>query len=91
MSHPYFDQTRLLVAKREDEESPMVIGAYPQTTWEIVPEEDFDSWKRDTAEAFFGPDWTAYDFIEVIVTIPQQQLAAMFKAREVTPTEVKPA
>ena len=85
----YLDKTRLLVAKREDEDSPMVIGAMPQSTWEIIPPEDWDAWKRKTAEQFFDADWTAYDYIEVVITIPVGQLAAMFDAREIAPMSVE--
>jgi len=85
----YLDKTRLLVAKREDEKWPMVIGAMPQSTWEIIPPEDWDEWKRKTAEKFFDADWTAYDFIEVVITIPSEQLAALFDAREIAPTTIE--
>lgn len=84
----YLDQTRLLVAKREDEDSPMIVGAYPQSTWEVVPDEDFDRWKRETAESFFGPDWTAYDYLEVVMTFPASKLCAMFEAREIVPASM---
>ena len=85
----YYDKTRLIVAKREDEEVPMVIAAMPQTTWEVIPVDEWDEWKRKRAEAFFDADWTAYDYIEVVVTIPWQQLAELFNAREVTPVSVE--
>jgi hypothetical protein len=29
-------------------------------------------------EKWLGPDWTAYDFIEVVITIPADDLAALF-------------
>lgn len=87
----YLDKTRLLVAKREDEQYPMVIAAMPQSTWEIIPPEDWDAWKRKRGEEMFDRDWTAYDYIEVIVTIPNKDLAAMFEAREIVPAGVEVA
>jgi hypothetical protein len=85
----YLDKTRLLVAKREDEKYPLVIAAMPESTWEVIPPEDWDVWKRKRGEEMFDRDWTAYDYIEVIVTIPNAQLAAMFDAREITPVAVE--
>lgn len=84
----YLDKTRLLVAKREDEDYPLVIAAMPESTWEVIPPEDWDAWKRKRGEEMFDRDWTAYDYIEVIVTIPNAFLASMFAAREVVPTSV---
>lgn len=85
----YNDKTRLLVAKREDETTPMIIGAFPMSTWEIIPPEEYDELKRTQAEQFFNDDWTLYDYIEVVVTIPCEQLEAMFEAREVVPTAME--
>lgn len=87
----YLDKTRLLVANMEGEKRPIVIGAMAQSTWEIIPPEEWDRWKRDTAEKWLGPDWTAYDFLEVIVTIPAGEIAAMFEATEVVPAAVERA
>jgi hypothetical protein len=86
-----YDKTRLLVAKREDEDYPMVIAAMAETTWEIIPVEDWDEWKRKRAEEYFDSDWTAYDYIEVVITIPNADLLAMFMAREITPASVEVA
>lgn len=87
----FYDKTRLLVAKREDERYPMIIGAMPESTWEVIPPEDWDQWRRKRGEEHFSDDWTAYDYIEVIVTIPNAQLAAMFDARQIEPTSVEVA
>ena len=85
MTDYYMDQTRLVVAKREDEKYPLIIAAMPQSTWEIIPVEEWDEWKRERARAFLDDDWTAYDYIEVVITIPTSRLAAMFNAREIVP------
>lgn len=85
----YLDKTRLLVAKREDESYPMVIAAMPQSTWEIIPPEEWDAWKRKRGEEMFSDDWTAYDYIEVIATIPNAQLAALFAAQNIVLTAVE--
>lgn len=87
MSGDYDDKVRLLVAKREDEDIPYVIAAFPMSTWEIIPPEDWDSWKRERAEAFFDADWTAYDYVEAVVTIPWRDLAQLF-AVTVTATDL---
>lgn len=87
----YYDKTRLVVAKREDERYPMVIAAFPESTWEVIPPEEWDAKKRKWAEEFFDADWPLYDYIEVIVTISNAELAAMFAAREITPVAVERA
>jgi hypothetical protein len=87
----YLDQTRLIVAKMEGERWPLVVGAIAQSTWEIIPPDEWDQIKRELAEKWLGPDWTAYDYIEVVLTIPASQLAAMFDAREITPESVEKA
>lgn len=86
-----YDKTRLLVAKREDEDLPMVIAAMPESTWEIIPVEDWDRWKREAGERAFDADWTAYDYIEVVMSFPVERLAEMFRAREIEPVSVTPA
>jgi hypothetical protein len=88
----YLDKTRLLVAKREDEDAPYIIGAMPQTTWEVFDPEEYDEWKRKTAERFFDADWTAYDYIEVVMVFPNKSLADLFAACEIRPVamEVQP-
>ncbi len=87
----YLDKTRLLVAKREDEECPLVIAAMPNSTWEVMHPEEWDRWKREQAAAAFDDDWTAYDYIEVVITIAVGQLASMFSAREIEPRKVEAA
>jgi hypothetical protein len=81
------DKTRLLVAKRVEEDRPLVIAAVPEDMWEILPPEEWEVWKEQRAQELLE-DWTAYDYIEVVVTIPSAQLAAMFEAREIAPTSV---
>lgn len=86
----YLDKVRLIAARMEGEKCPSIIGAIAETTWEIIPPEDWDRVRNELAEKWLGPDWTAYDFIEVIVEIPNANLAAMFDARSlgrVEPTE----
>lgn len=87
----YYEQTRLLVAKREDEEMPYVIAAMPQSTWEVYDPAEYDDWKRNQAKRFFDADWTAYDYVEVIITIPEQQLKDLFEARDITPASIEVA
>jgi hypothetical protein len=81
----YMDRTRLLVAKMEGERWPLVVGAVAQATWEVIPPDEWDRVKSELAQKWLGPDWTAYDYVEVVVTIPAAQLAELFKAREITP------
>jgi hypothetical protein len=85
------DKTRLLVARLEGERWPVVVGAIPQTSWGVIPEDEWSRIKREMAEKWLGPDWTAYDYIEVVVTIPAAQLADLFDAREITPLAVERA
>lgn len=87
----YYDQTRMIVARMEGERFPMVVGAVAQSTWEVIPPEDWDRIKRELAEKWLGPDWTSYDYVEVVVTIPCEQLNEMFDAREITPVTVEAA
>lgn len=84
----YYDQTRMIVARMEGERFPMIVGAVAQSTWEVIPPEDWDRIKRELAEKWLGPDWTSYDYVEVLVTIPSSQLNELFDAREITPTVV---
>lgn len=85
----YLDKVRLLVAKREDEDWPLVIAAMPESTWEVIPPEDWDKWKREASERMFDDDWTAYDYIEVVAEIPNATLAKMFEAREIQVSAVE--
>lgn len=87
----YLDKTYLLVAKREDEHYPLVIGAMPASTRGIIFPEEWDAWKRKRGEEMFNDDWTAYDYIEVIVTIPNAQLAELFAAHKITPSSIEVA
>jgi hypothetical protein len=86
-----YDRTRLLVAKREDEDSTMIVAAMPESTWEIIPPEEWDELMRKRAREFFDDDWTAYDYMEIVVTILQSELLAIFKAREIRPSCVEAA
>lgn len=83
------EKTRLLVARLEGERYPMICGAMSESTWEVIGPEDWDKWKREMLEKAFGPDWTAYDTVEVLITIPSSQLNEMFDAREVQPHAVE--
>lgn len=87
----YYDKSRLIVARMEGEKYPLVVGGIPQSTWEIIPPEEWDKLKNEMAEKWLGPDWTAYDYIEIVVTIPCAELNAMFDAREVVPAAVEMA
>lgn len=87
----YLDKTRLIVARLEGEKWPIVVGAIAQSTWEIIPPDEWDRIKRELSEKWLGPDWTAYDYIEVVITIPAGDLAALFDATEMTPTSVERA
>lgn len=84
-----YDRTRMLVALLEGEKWPVVIGAMPEATSEIISHEDWDKWKAEMAEKWLGPDWPHYEYIEVLVTIPSADLFAMFEAREISPTAVE--
>jgi hypothetical protein len=86
----YFDRTRILIAKRQDEEHPMVIACMPESTWEIISIEEWDEWKRNQAQEFFSSDWTSYDYVEAVITIPNETLADLFSSREI-PVVVEPA
>jgi hypothetical protein len=85
----FHDKTRLVVAMLEGERWPIVVGAVPQVTWDIIEPEEWDALKREMAEKWLGPEWTAYSFVEVVITIPSAQLAALFDAREITPVAVE--
>lgn len=85
----YYDKTRLLFARMEGERYALCVGAISQSTWEIVPPEDWDRIKREMGEKWLGPDWTAYDYVEVVVTIPAAQISALFDAAEITPDAIE--
>jgi hypothetical protein len=85
----YYDRTRMIVARMEGEKYPCVVGAVSQSTWEIIPPDEWDRIKRELAEKWLGPDWTAYDYVEIVVTVPCAQLNALFDATEITPTKVE--
>jgi hypothetical protein len=91
MMSDIYDKTRLVVAKRHDEKYPMVVAAMSESTWEIFDPEEWDRWRNKRAQEYFDADWTEYEYIEVVVTIPSADLAALFDAREMTPTSVRRA
>jgi hypothetical protein len=85
-----YDKTRLIFARMEGEKYPLAVGAVAQSTWEIIPPDEWDRVKRELAEKWLGPDWASYDYVEVVVTIPCAQLNALFDAAEITPASVEP-
>ena len=87
----YMDKIRLVVAKRQDETYPMIIGGIAESTWEVIPEEDWNKWKQEMAEKYFDADWTAYDYIDVIMSFPTEQLAPLFEARNIEPVSIEAA
>jgi hypothetical protein len=89
MAHDYYDKTRMIVARMEGERYPMVVGAVAESTWEVIPPEDWDRIKRELAEKWLGPDWTAYDYVEVVVIVPTSKLNELFDAREIVPEAVE--
>lgn len=91
MTDFYLDKVRLVVAKMPDERYPMVVGALPESTWEIIPPEDWDKAKREMAEKWLGPDWTAYDYVEAVALIPNARLADMFETRKIEAVAVEKA
>lgn len=86
-----YEKTRLVVARRVDERYPMVVGACAESTWEVIPPDEWDKLKREMAQKWLDQDWTAYDYVEVVVTIPCAQLNQLFDAREIRPTTVERA
>lgn len=84
-----YDKTRLVVAKREDEDYPFVIGGVAESSSEIIGQDDWDEMKREWAEKWLGPDVGAYEFVEIVVTIKSAHLAELFAAREITPDRVE--
>lgn len=84
-----YDKTRLIVARMEGEKYPLIVGAVAESTWEIIPPDEWDRIKRELAEKWLGPDWTAYDYVEVIITIPSADLNELFDAREIVPAMVE--
>ncbi len=84
----YYDKHRLVVAKLYDEDTPFIIGGISESTWEILPPEDWDAWKREMGEKYFGPDWTSYDYIEVIMEYPVEKLMDLFKAQHIKPVAI---
>jgi hypothetical protein len=89
MAHDYYDKTRMIVARMEGERYPMVVGAVAESTWEVIPPEDWDRIKRELAEKWLGPDWTAYDYVEVVVIVPTSKLNELFDAHEIVPEAVE--
>lgn len=87
----YIDKTRLVLARMEGEDWPLVIGAVSETTWEIIPPDDWDKTRREMAEKWLGPDWTAYDFVEVVMTYPAEKFRLLFEARHIEPDSIEAA
>lgn len=89
MSSDIHDKTRLVVAKRTDEDYPFVIGGLAESSAEIIGQDEWDEMKREWAERWLGPDAGAYEFVEIVVTIPVADLGALFAAREIMPAAVE--
>jgi hypothetical protein len=88
MSIDIYDKTRLVVAKRHDEKYPFVIGGVADSSSEIIDQDEWDQIKREWAAKWLGPDASSYEFVEIVVEIPNADLAAMFEARHVVPASV---
>ena len=69
-----YDKTRLVVAKRTDEDYPFVIGGLSEMSSGIIDQGEWDGLKRGWAEKWLGPDAGSYEFMEVVVTIPNRQV-----------------
>lgn len=82
-------KTRLLVARMEGEEFPYVIAAMPMSLWEHIPPDEWDAWRRERAHDAFNSEWTAYEYIEVVMEFPAGELSKMFDAREIQPTSMR--
>jgi hypothetical protein len=80
----YDDKTRLVVAKRYDEDVPLVIAAMPMSTWEIIGEDEWLAWRSKRAKESLSDGAENYELIEVVMDFPASELAAMF------PAEIKP-
>jgi hypothetical protein len=74
----YMDRVRLVVTKLEDESYPLVVGAISESIWEVIPPEEWDAIKCEWLQKWLGPDWTAYDAIEVVAVIPAARLSEFF-------------
>lgn len=55
-----------------------IVFGFPETTWEIMPPEEWDALKRKLCAEWLGPDWTAYEFTEAILEVPQRTLDGLF-------------
>jgi hypothetical protein len=84
-----YDKTILLVAKRHDEDSVAIIGAYPRAWSDHVDYESWETWKLDQAKTYFDLDYDQYEYREVIVTIPRDKLLAFFEPHEVEPDNIE--
>jgi hypothetical protein len=69
---------RVLVAKEPDSNWPVIFAAMSEDTWEIIPPEEWDKFKRDQAAEWLGPDWTANDFAEAVLPVPMASLRSLF-------------
>lgn len=72
------DKTRLIVVKLKDsDEKPYVIGAYPESTWEIVPPEEYDEWRRGLLDLhLYEP--ADYEVREVVMKISAERFEPLF-------------
>lgn len=84
----YAERTRLIVANLPGDDMPMIVAAMPMSTWEVVPEDEYDAWKRTRLTEALA-DWSTYDVIEVVMSYPQSKLVEMFNAPEVEPSAME--
>ena len=83
-----YDKTRVVFAKRVDEDYPFAIGAVSEMSSEVIDQETWDAAKREMAEKWLGPDAGSYEFVEVVVVIQNEKIAAMFDARQIVPASI---
>jgi hypothetical protein len=77
---------RLVVAREEGRTTAYPVFAISDDTWGVIPPDDWDRLKREACEKWLGPDWTAYDYAECVVSVPGHVLDELFQTGEITGT-----
>lgn len=79
------NKVRAVVVKLRDDsypEKPWIACCMSLDTWDVIGEEDWQTWKHQALPMVLA-DWQDYDIREVVLSVPQSQLDALFAVDEI--------
>jgi hypothetical protein len=76
------DEVRAVVVKLDDTERPWIAACMSLGTWDVIGEEDWQAWRSKALDLVLS-DWQSYEVREVVLTVPQDQLDALFAVRAI--------